>query len=71
VAFASSASASIRRILISGNRKSAGTHFRCCPIRTERLFADTMSCILERDRKERTSRARPNFFSIQMALFAG
>ena len=38
----SSASASIRRILTSGNRKSAGTRFRCCPIRTRRLFADTM-----------------------------
>ena len=71
MAFALSALASIRRILTSGNRKNSGTRFRCCPIRMRRLFADTMCCIPARDRKERTSRARPNFSSIQMASFAG
>ena len=71
MAFALSVSASIRRILTSGNRKSSGTRFRCCPIRMRRLFADTMSCIPARDRKERTSRAQLNFSLIQTASFAG
>jgi len=60
-AFVSSASASIHRILTSGNRKSWGTHFRCCPIRMRRLFADTMCCTPAPVRKARTSRVQPNF----------
>ena len=61
MAFALSASASIRRILTSGNRKSSGTRFRCCPIRMRRLFADTMCSIPAPVRKARTSRVQPNF----------
>ena len=71
VAYALSASASIRRILTSGNRKGAGTHSHYCPTRMRRLFGDTMCCIPGRDRKERISRARPNFSSIRTASFAG
>jgi len=71
VAFALSASASIRRILTSGNHKSAATRFRCFLIPRRKSFGVTMCCIAERGRKERILRDRPSFCLIPTGSFAG
>ena len=70
-AFALSVLAWIYQKQTSGSRKSLGTRSPSFPTRKRRLFADTMSCILEPARKGRISLGQLNFFSIPTASFAG
>ena len=61
MAFVLSASASIRRILTSGNRKSSGTRFRCCPIPMK--GHSPLRCLASRGRTERRGHSAPSRIS--------